>query len=204
MDGYPKVGAALIGLDDGIPLGFWEERRIVCTCVQERFSDETLLPKAGFSRFFRAMFIFDGFPKASLRSALGCTLLGLQPGGGSDAGFQGNWKAIQKSCKSEKTDFNFLMERGTKTFGWGPIVRQKSRLKLSVRNYIVKTFIALLLMIGSLSFGGCCTSRQAVHWEYRIANSITEVNQLSDEGWTLVNGTGTAAGPVEFILKRAK
>jgi protein involved in sex pheromone biosynthesis len=68
----------------------------------------------------------------------------------------------------------------------------------------MKKHIALGLVASTLFLAGCCTAHQSAKWEYRTANTITEVNQLSDQGWILVNGTGTAAGPLEFILKRHK
>ena len=68
----------------------------------------------------------------------------------------------------------------------------------------MKKHIALGLVASTLFLAGCCTAHHATKCEYRTASTITEVNQLSDQGWILVNGTGTAGGPLEFILKRHK
>ena len=34
--------------------------------------------------------------------------------------------------------------------------------------------------------------------------SDASLNKFADEGWTIVSFTGTAGGPVEYLLKRPK
>jgi protein involved in sex pheromone biosynthesis len=68
----------------------------------------------------------------------------------------------------------------------------------------MKKHIALGLVASTLFLAGCCTAHHVTKWEYRMASTTTEANQLSDQGWILVNGTGTASGSLEFIMKRQK
>ncbi len=62
-----------------------------------------------------------------------------------------------------------------------------------------------LIALCGLLLAGCCTTHHAVKWEYRMASSLAEVNQLADQGWIVVNfampGQG---GPNQYLLKRAK
>jgi hypothetical protein len=37
-----------------------------------------------------------------------------------------------------------------------------------------------------------------------MASSIAEVNQLADQGWTVVNFAMPDGGPYQYLLKRAK
>jgi hypothetical protein len=52
---------------------------------------------------------------------------------------------------------------------------------------------------------GCSTTHHVTKWEYRMASSLSEVNQLADQGWIVVNfampGQG---GPNQYLLKRSK
>ena len=65
-------------------------------------------------------------------------------------------------------------------------------------------FTCILAACGFL-LAGCCTTHHTAKWEYRMVESLKEVNQLAEEGWTVVNfampGQG---GPNEYLLKRAK
>ena len=55
-----------------------------------------------------------------------------------------------------------------------------------------------------LLLAGCCTTHHATKWEYRISSTLTEVNQLADQGWTVVNFAVPNGGPYQYLLKRAK
>ena len=63
-----------------------------------------------------------------------------------------------------------------------------------------------LLLITACGFvlAGCCTAQPVRKWEYRQTNSLAEVNQLADQGWTVVNFAIPGGGPYEYLLKRAK
>jgi hypothetical protein len=56
-----------------------------------------------------------------------------------------------------------------------------------------------------LLLSGCCAAHHVTNWEYRMVESLKEVNQLADQGWVVVNfampGQG---GPNEYLLKRPK
>jgi hypothetical protein len=71
----------------------------------------------------------------------------------------------------------------------------------------MKNHIALGLVASALFLAGCCTTHQAKHWEYMQLGGLqsdASLNKLADEGWTIVSFTGTASGPVEYLLKRPK
>jgi len=64
---------------------------------------------------------------------------------------------------------------------------------------------ALPLIVCGLLFAGCCTSHQVTKWEYRMADTLPEVNQLADQGWIVVNFFMPAqGGPNQYLLKRPK
>jgi outer membrane lipoprotein SlyB len=69
----------------------------------------------------------------------------------------------------------------------------------------MKTMLAVVTAVTSLSLTGCSTTQNATTWEYRMAGSISEVNLLSEQGWTVVNfsmpGQG---GPNQYLMKHAK
>ncbi|HVV73423.1 MAG TPA: hypothetical protein VHI52_18265 [Verrucomicrobiae bacterium] len=63
----------------------------------------------------------------------------------------------------------------------------------------------LLLGLCGLMLAGCCTTQHVTKWEYRMASTLSEVNQLADQGWIMVNFVVPAqGGPNEYLLKRAK
>ncbi len=59
-----------------------------------------------------------------------------------------------------------------------------------------------LLLITACGFilTGCCTAHHVRKWEYRQATNLSEVNQLAEQGWTVVN----FAMPDQYLLKREK
>jgi hypothetical protein len=63
-----------------------------------------------------------------------------------------------------------------------------------------------LILIAACGFllAGCCTTHHVTIWEYRMASSLAEVNQLADQGWTVVNFSMPNGGPYQYLLKRAK
>ena len=77
--------------------------------------------------------------------------------------------------------------------------------KATLRVYltIMKKFLLLIAVCGFL-LAGCRTAQPATKWEYRMSSSLSEVNQLSDQGWTVVNFAMPDAGPWQYLLKRAK
>jgi uncharacterized protein YceK len=62
----------------------------------------------------------------------------------------------------------------------------------------------LLIAACGLLLAGCCTAHRSTKWEYRQTNSLAEVNQLADQGWTVVNFAIPGGGPYEYLLKRPK
>ena len=62
-----------------------------------------------------------------------------------------------------------------------------------------------IIPLCALLLGGCCTGHHVTKWEYRMATSLKEVNELADQGWIVVNfsmpGQG---GPNKYLLKRPK
>ena len=51
---------------------------------------------------------------------------------------------------------------------------------------------------------GCCTAHHVTKWEYRQTGTITEVNQLAEQGWTVVNFTSPVAGAYVYLLRHPK
>ena len=68
----------------------------------------------------------------------------------------------------------------------------------------MKKSIALMFAAATLNLAGCCTTHQTTKWEYQNVMSLTEVNQLADQGWSVVNFTFTSPGPTVYLLKRAR
>ena len=64
-------------------------------------------------------------------------------------------------------------------------------------------FASMLVTCGFL-LTGCCTARQSTKWEYRTSSSLSEVNQLAEQGWTVVTFAMPDGGPWQYLLKRAK
>jgi uncharacterized protein YceK len=62
----------------------------------------------------------------------------------------------------------------------------------------------LLMAVSGFLLAGCCTAHHVTKWEYRQTNTLAEVNQLADQGWTVVNFAIPGSGPYEYLLKRAK
>ena len=83
----------------------------------------------------------------------------------------------------------------------------KPYARFGVKNHTVKKSIALIFVASTLLLAGCCTTHQAKHWEYMQLGGLqsdASLNKFADEGWTIVSFTGTAGGPVEYLLKRPK
>ncbi len=51
---------------------------------------------------------------------------------------------------------------------------------------------------------GCCTAHRVTKWEYRQSSSLAEVNQLAEQGWTVVKFAVPEGGPFQYLLKRPK
>ncbi len=62
----------------------------------------------------------------------------------------------------------------------------------------------LLIITCGFLLAGCCTAHHVTKWEYRQATSLAEVNQLAEQGWTVVNFAMPDSGPWQYLLKRAK
>ena len=74
---------------------------------------------------------------------------------------------------------------------------------LRVHAHIMKKSLILIAACGFL-LAGCCTVPKATKWEYRTSSSLSEVNRLADQGWTVVNFTAPDGGNWQYLLKRAK
>ncbi len=63
-----------------------------------------------------------------------------------------------------------------------------------------------LLLIAACGFllAGCCTAHHATKWEYRQANSLAEVNELAEQGWTVVSFAIPRSYNYEYLLRRPK
>ncbi len=64
--------------------------------------------------------------------------------------------------------------------------------------------VASIVVACGFLLAGCCTAHQATKWEYRTSSSLAEVNQLAEQGWTVVNLAVPDSGPWQYLLKRAK
>jgi hypothetical protein len=53
-----------------------------------------------------------------------------------------------------------------------------------------------------LLLAGCSTPHHASKWEYRHAQTLAEVNQLAEQGWTVVTFAMPESGPWQYLLKR--
>ena len=62
----------------------------------------------------------------------------------------------------------------------------------------------LLVAACGLLLAGCSTAHHATKWEYRQAGSLAEVNQLAEQGWTVVNFAIPQGGPYQYLLRRPK
>jgi len=52
---------------------------------------------------------------------------------------------------------------------------------------------------------GCCTSHHVTKWEYRQVNNLGAVNQLAEQGWTVVNfAVPQGGGDTQYLLRRPK
>jgi len=70
---------------------------------------------------------------------------------------------------------------------------------------IMKQSHFLTIIVCGLILTGCCTSRHAARWEYRMAHDMKEVNELADQGWVVVNfAPQPEGGPINYLLRRAK
>jgi hypothetical protein len=74
----------------------------------------------------------------------------------------------------------------------------------------MKKFIALTSVASALFLAGCCTTPHQVKWEYKEVEfpsgtaSEGQLNQLGDQGWSVVAATVSARGIPLYVLKRAK
>ncbi len=70
----------------------------------------------------------------------------------------------------------------------------------------MKIQLKFTCILGACGFllAGWCTGRQATKWEYRTSSSLSEVNQLADQGWIVVNFAMPDSGPWQYLLKRVK
>jgi hypothetical protein len=83
--------------------------------------------------------------------------------------------------------------------------RYKPKSNRHVETRIMTKSFASLIAACAFLFAGCCTTRHARLWEYRVANSISEVNQLAGQGWTVVSfNVPAGGGPYVYLLKHAK
>jgi hypothetical protein len=64
--------------------------------------------------------------------------------------------------------------------------------------------LQVLIVACGLLLAGCCTAHHATRWEYRMTSNLAEVNQLADQGWTVVNFAMPESGRYQYLLKRAK
>jgi hypothetical protein len=62
----------------------------------------------------------------------------------------------------------------------------------------------MLVSVCELLLAGCGAARHAMKWEYQQAQTLAEVNQLAEQGWTVVNLAIPSSGPYEYLLRRAK
>ncbi len=70
----------------------------------------------------------------------------------------------------------------------------------------MKKAVALTLAASALFLAGCCTTPHHAKWEYKQVEMATEadLNQLADQGWSIVAVTSSTRGAPLYILKRAK
>jgi hypothetical protein len=68
----------------------------------------------------------------------------------------------------------------------------------------MKKSLAILIAACSLLLAGCCTAYHGKKWEYRMATTLAEVNQLAEQGWIVVNFGIPNAGPYQYLMKRPK
>src|SRR5258707_920748 len=69
----------------------------------------------------------------------------------------------------------------------------------------MKRLLPFLSVVYGFLLGGCCSTHHATRWEYRMANSIAEVNQFAGQGWTVVSfDVPSQGGPNQYLLKHAK
>ena len=62
----------------------------------------------------------------------------------------------------------------------------------------------LLLAVSGFLLAGCCTTPHVTKWEYRQTNTLADVHQLAEQGWTVVSFATPGSGSYEYLLKRAK
>ena len=74
----------------------------------------------------------------------------------------------------------------------------------------MKKNIALIFAASTLFLAGCCTTPHQVKWEYKEVEfpsgttSEDQLNQLGDQGWSVVAATVSTRGVPLYVLKRAK
>jgi hypothetical protein len=67
-----------------------------------------------------------------------------------------------------------------------------------------KSFIWSVALFASIFLVSCSTPHHATKWEYRQTGSLNEVNQLAEQGWSVVNFAVREAGPDQYLLRRPK
>ena len=80
---------------------------------------------------------------------------------------------------------------------------RQSGWETTMRKHILASVLAAGLVLA-----GCRTPPASVHWEYRVARSLAEVNELAGQGWTVVGFSEYAANSstiyTSYLLKRSK
>ena len=67
----------------------------------------------------------------------------------------------------------------------------------------MKKALILVTVCGFL-LAGCSTAHHLTKWEYRESHTLAEVNQLAEQGWTVVNLEVPYGGPYVYLLRRPK
>ena len=74
----------------------------------------------------------------------------------------------------------------------------------------MKKHITLILAASTLLLAGCYTTPHHAKWEYKEVEfpsgtaSEEQLNQLGDQGWSVVAATVSTRGVPLYVLKRAK
>ena len=63
---------------------------------------------------------------------------------------------------------------------------------------------SLPVIVSAFVLAGCCTSHPVTRLEYREEKNINTVNQLAEQGWTVVNFSITPDFTKYYLLQRAK
>ena len=72
----------------------------------------------------------------------------------------------------------------------------------------MKKSTALIFAASTLLLAGCCTTHHVTKWEYKqlMMGMVTDetLNQLGDQGWSVVGYGSPSAGNGFYIMKRPK